>query len=109
MLAGGHELKDWGKSRWFEGLIPLLWLRERYDEEWITDCAKLLRKTGANWHEFKDLWREMATGWTHEKHIVNIAMMFKYEALCTAMFGDSPTGEAEELWQHLTEKQPYNV
>ena len=103
MLAGGHELKDWGKFRWFEGLIPLMWLRERYNEEWITDCAKLLRKTGANFYEFKDLWREMATGWTYEKHIVNIAMMFKYEALSTAMFGEAPTGEAEELWQHLTE------
>jgi len=101
MLKDGHHLKDWGKLRWFEGLIPLLWLRERYSEEWITETAEMFRRDGTDFYSLKDLWREPATGWTYERHIVNIAMMFKYEALCTAMFGDSPTGEVEDLWQHL--------
>ena len=103
IMKGGLHLKDWGKLRWFEGLIPLLWLKERYNEEWIDELAEMLRRDGTDFYSLKDLWCETATGWTYEKHIVNIAMMFKYEALCTAMFGDSPTGEAEELWQHLCE------
>ena len=103
MLAGGHKLSAWGEYRWFEGLIPLLWLRERYNEPWITETAELLRASGINFYNLKEFWKNKAEGWRYDNHIVNIAMMFKYEALCTAMFGDEPTGEAEELWNHLRE------
>lgn len=102
MLKGGHRIKDWGAFRWFEGLIPLLWLKNRYNEEWITETAEILRRDGTDYYALKEHWKNKATSWRFDNHIVNIAMMFKYEALCTAMFDDSPTGEAEELWQHLT-------
>jgi len=101
MFKNGHKLKDWGKFRWFEGLIPLLWLKERYNEEWITEAAEILRRDGTDFYSLKEQWETMATGWTYEKHIVNIGMMFKYEALCHAMFGDEITGVADELWDHL--------
>lgn len=34
--------------------------------------------------------------------IVNIAMMFKAEALCSELFGEKYTGQAEDLWSFLT-------
>ena len=103
-LKNGVVLHDWGKSRWFEALVPLYWLKERYDEEWIAELARILREQGADWSSFCDRWEEPHRQWTYETHIVNIGMMFKYEALCAAILGEEYTGEAEKLWRFLDER-----
>ena len=37
LLSGGAiRLFGWGKARWFEALIPLLYLKKQQDETWIT-------------------------------------------------------------------------
>ena len=99
---GQASLFNWGKSRWFECLIPILWLYRRTEEHWLIDMAAYLRENGADWNSFRDKWEETFHEWTHPTHIVNIGMMFKYEELSAAVLGDASEGKAEELWQFLT-------
>lgn len=103
-LKGGVTLHDWGKYRWFEALVPLYWLKQRYDEEWICELTGILREQGADWSSYRDLWEEPKRKWTFETHIVNIGMMFKYEALTAAILGEEYTNEAEKLWRFLDER-----
>ncbi len=99
--SGKVKLFNWGKYRWFEGLISLSFLYEYYHEEWIVSLAKRLRADGADWYSFKNGWKTPAKIWTFKNHIVNIAMMFKYEALTSKLFGEKYTDKAEKLWQLL--------
>ena len=43
MQDGTVKLKDWGKFRWFEALIPIFYVYERTGEEYLLTLAKLLR------------------------------------------------------------------
>ncbi len=99
--SGKVKLFNWGKYRWFEGLISLLFLYENYEEDWIIALGQRLRSDGADWYKLKDGWTSPAKIWTFKNHIVNIAMMFKYEALSSKLFGEEYTDKAEELWQLL--------
>ncbi len=100
LLEGGKiKLFNWGKYRWFEGLISLTYLYESYHEEWIIALGKRLRSDGVDWYSLKKGWSSPAKIWTFKNHIVNIAMMFKYEALSAGLFGEEYTDKAEELWQ----------
>ncbi len=98
---GEVKLFNWGKYRWFEGLISLLYLNEKYHEDWIIKLGKRLREDGADWYKLKGGWKTPAIIWTFKNHIVNIAMMFKYEALSSKLFEEEYTDKAEELWQLL--------
>ncbi|MBR4959292.1 MAG: glycoside hydrolase family 127 protein [Clostridia bacterium] len=95
------KLFSWGKFRWFEGLIPLQYLQSRYKKDWIPALAKLLREQGADWNSFRDTWERPINEWTFHTHIVNIGMMFKYEAAWCALTGEEYTDIAEDLWQFL--------
>ncbi len=99
--AGQIKLFNWGQYRWFEGLIPLQYLQGRYHKDWIVSLGKILREQGADWASFTDTWVRPINRWTFHTHIVNIGMMFKYEAVSCALFGEEYTGKAEELWQLL--------
>ncbi len=102
LLADGTlHLFSWGKFRWFEGLIPLAYLQKRYHKDWIVSLGKLLREQGADWPSFTDTWLRPMNEWVFHTHIVNIGMMFKYEAVSCALFGEEYTDRAEELWQIL--------
>ncbi|MBQ8642198.1 MAG: glycoside hydrolase family 127 protein [Clostridia bacterium] len=101
MEAGTVKLFNWGKFRWFEGLIPLQYLQSRYHRDWIIKLGKMLREQGADWPSFTDTWVRPINQWTFHTHIVNIGMMFKYEAVSCALFGEEYTDRAEELWQIL--------
>ena len=94
-------LHDWGKSRWFEAFLPLLSLYEQYGEEWIVDLAKKLREQGLDYPSFLETWKRPLNKWVHHTHIVNIAMMFKYEALTAKLFGEKYQNSAEKLWRIL--------
>jgi hypothetical protein len=79
-------LYDWGRFRWFEGLVPALYAYERSGEPWLLDFAAKLRRQGVDYEAIvasedfraptprRGLWK-----WT--KHGVNTAMATKAAAL----------------------------
>lgn len=98
LLASGRiVLKEWGKYRWFETFISLNFLKERYDEEWISSLAALLHAQGTDADSLPPLWRQARNEWTLDTHIVNIAMLLKYEAVSADLLGVPYTDRAEML------------
>lgn len=80
--SGGVRIYEWGKFRWYEGLIALKYLKKWYpDETWFDDMAAFLRDTGADYDSFYDSWERPINEWTQHTHVVNLAMMLKSEAL----------------------------
>ena len=102
LCAGRIRLFDWGQFRWYEGLIPLLYLKKhRGDEAWIRELGVMLRKQGTDYQSLADLWKRPMNKWTFETHIVNLCMMFKYEALSCELLGEPYENNAESLWKLL--------
>jgi hypothetical protein len=88
-LAGGLDrtpLYNWGRCRWYEGLVPVFYVYERTSEPWLLDLARKLRTQGVDFealfgtHDMtvptprRGLWK-----WT--KHVVNTGMAAKASAL----------------------------
>lgn len=88
-LRNGLErtpLYNWGRFRWFEGLVPVFYVFERTGEPWLLDLARTLRAQGVDYRALyatedvtiptprRGLWK-----WT--KHVVNTAMATKAAAL----------------------------
>jgi hypothetical protein len=79
-------LYDWGKFRWYEGLVSIFYAYERTREPWLLDLARTLRAQGTDLDAIfasdditiptprRGLWK-----WT--KHVVNTAMATKAPAL----------------------------
>lgn len=79
-------LYNWGRFRWFEGLVPIFYVHERSPEPWLLDLARKLRAQGVDYEALfrtedvtvpsprRGLWK-----WT--KHVVNTAMAPKAAAL----------------------------
>jgi hypothetical protein len=97
------HLFGWGKYRWFEALIAINFLMKKYDEEWICNLAKILKKQGADYSKMTELWKKPLYKWTFDTHIVNIAMMLKYEALCCGALDNDYEDIAEDLVTVLSE------
>lgn len=79
-------LYDWGKFRWFEGLIPAFYAYERTNEPWLLDLAGKLRTQGVDYARlFASESMSVPTSrrglWTWTKHVVNLAMATKASAL----------------------------
>ncbi len=45
----GRPLRDWGKFRWQDALLSVLWLYNRTGSAYLLDLARLLRKQGYDW------------------------------------------------------------
>ncbi len=88
-LGSGLErtpLYDWGRFRWFEGLVPIFHAWEHTREAWLIDLARRLRSQGVDYARVfasehfsiptprRGLWK-----WT--THVVNVAMAAKVGAL----------------------------
>lgn len=102
MKDGTVKLFGWGKARWYEGFVALNRLHEWHpDETWIVELAHDLRDQGTDYTSLKDRWIRPINRWTFETHVVNLAMMFKYEAISHSLLGEEYTDVAEELWQHI--------
>ena len=98
LLVGGEvKLFEWGEMRWFEAFIAIDFLRARYDDPWIPALAKLLKAEGTEFEALVPLWHTPKNVWTLKTHIVNLAMMLKYEAVSTDALGESYTDRAEYL------------
>ena len=103
MEKGAVHLFDWGKFRWFEGLVPLIHLYARRPEEWMQTLGRRLREQGADYPSLQPMWLRAKNEWRQETHIVNLCMMLKYEALCCAFFGEARSHQADALWAVLAE------
>ena len=96
-------ISNWAMYRWFEGLIPLYWLYERYPEEWIIRLAQRLSEQG---FDYSRLFRhytdtEPVREWTYCTHVVNLAMALKQDALMTRIYGGDPDAFAEKMLETL--------
>jgi hypothetical protein len=88
MLAGLDRtpLYDWGKYRWFEGLISAFYVYERTGETWLLDLARKLRDQGFDYPAFyagEDITVPTPRRglWKWAKHVVNTGMAAKAAAL----------------------------
>ena len=85
-------LFDWGRFRWYEGLVSAFYVYERTREPWLLDLARKLRAQGVDYRALyrtedvtlptprRGLWK-----WT--KHVVNTAMATKAAALSWRLDG----------------------
>lgn len=94
---GEISLFDWGKHRWFEAFIALNFIYEKYEEEWITELAKILREQGFDYNTAVNRWKTPHRIWRFDTHIVNLAMMLKSEAVSCDLLGEEYTDNAEKL------------
>jgi hypothetical protein len=79
-------LYDWGRTRWYEGLVSVFYVYEHTREPWLLDLARKLRAQGVDFEALyatddmkvptprRGLWK-----WT--KHVVNAGMSVKASAL----------------------------
>lgn len=103
LSAGTIKLFEWAKSRWFEGFITLEFLKERYGDEWIGDLARILRDQGLDYEAQTEKWKVPLFEWVHERHIVNMGMMLKSEAVSHELLGEEYTDLASKLYGILDE------
>ena len=87
----GEPLQVWGKFRWGEYLVPLLWLCEKRPCPVFNDLPKFLHAQGYNWIDHFNHFmiednirynRNLAT------HVVNHAMAVKYPGLYSMYSGN---------------------
>ncbi len=79
-------LFDWGKFRWFEGLISTYYAYEQTGEPWLLDLARKLRDQSFDYRQYyagKDITAPTPRRglWTWQKHVVNTGMALKAYAL----------------------------
>ena len=103
LKSGELKLFDWGQARWFEAFIALNFLYARQPEDWMRDFAKILKAQGSVFESFIPKWKRPLNAWQWETHIVNLAMMFKYEAVSCDLLGEEYTDAAQSLYDILKE------
>ncbi|MCL4180903.1 MAG: glycoside hydrolase family 127 protein [Verrucomicrobia bacterium] len=79
-------LFDWGKFRWFEGLISTFYAYEQTGHPWLLDLARKLRDQGFDYRAYyagQDITAPTPRRglWTWQKHVVNTGMALKAQAL----------------------------
>ena len=96
-------LRTWGAARWFEGLIAIAWLYEKTREEWLIGLAKKLHIQGFDWQAMLDenIFKYCTEGWDLYSHIVNIAMMFKSQALWSLFSDEGECDFAEKAYEYF--------
>ena len=97
LRCGEIKLFDWGKFRWYEGFIAISFTYKKYKEDWLLALAAILKEQGADYHSFTKLWKRPLNRWRQETHIVNLAMMLKYEAVVCDLLGQDYTDNASDL------------
>ncbi len=102
-FINGSTLHGWGAARWFEGVIPALWLYERRPEDWIIDLCHKLEIQGFDWVKAlsSTIWETHTTGWDFLTHVVNVAMMLKCDALMSRVRGGDPNAFARAAMDTL--------
>lgn len=100
-----NTLFNWGASRWYECLVPLLWLYERRPESWMLDMARLLEAQGLDYEKLyaaPDFARpEGKKYWSQIRHVVNTAMALKSRALMSCVTGEDPEAFARLMYERV--------
>lgn len=101
-----RTLFGWGAARWFECMIPLLWLRERRPEPWMEELAYVLEGCGI---DYEKLYGNLSFArpkerryWTYLNHVVNVAMALKSRAEMSLYTGENPDAFALAFYEKLT-------
>ena len=101
---GRTPLYDWGRFRWFEGLVPIFHAFAHTGEPWLLDLARTLRAQGVDYEALyrtddirvptprRGLWK-----WT--KHVVNTGMAVKAAALTWRL--DQRPADREFAWRMI--------
>ena len=98
LMDGTISLSSWAKARWFEAMIAIDFTYRRTPEDWLRQLAALLRRQGTDYTTLTERWKRPINRWAYETHIVNLAMMLKYEAVSCDLLGEAYTDKAEELY-----------
>lgn len=91
----------WNQARWFECFISIKFTLDRFNEPWLYDLAKILKSKGTDYPSLKELWKRPLNKWILETHIVNIAMMLKFEAISCDILKEEYKDIATELYDYL--------
>ena len=97
--SGEIKLFGWAEYRWFECFVAIDFIYKKYNESWLLDLARILKKQGADYNGFTENWRRPLNYWRWDTHIVNLTMMLKSEALCSALLGEEYTDMAERFYE----------
>lgn len=102
-FLNGRTLHNWGSTRWFEGVIPALWLYERTGGDWLLELCWKLEAQGVDWERVLNspLWSTRTTGWDYLTHVVNVGMMLKCRALMSRLTGEDPDAFAKKALDRL--------
>ncbi len=89
-----RPLFNWGRFRWFEGLIATYYVFEQTGEPWLRELARSLHDQGFDYRAFyrsPDIVSPTPRRgrWTWEKHVVNTAMALKAYALAWRLTGQA--------------------
>ena len=98
---GTVKLFTWGKHRWFECFVAINFIYEIYKEDWIIELASTLREQGYEPLDFAHTYKTPISQIPMHTHIVNLAMMLKYEAISHDILGRDYENNAEYLYQTL--------
>lgn len=91
------KLFGWAEYRWFEFFIAINFTYERCKEDWLKDLAKIIKKQGSDYEVCAVHWDTPRNEWAFYTHIVNIAMMLKYEAVSCELLDTEYKDIAEKL------------
>ena len=94
---GTVSLFGWGEFRWFEALIAIGFTYERRKEAWLKELAQILKKQGADYDSYIELWKTPLNWWRLQTHIVNLNMMLKTEAVGCDLLDEPYSDHAEYL------------
>ena len=105
-LVNHIGISRWGSARWGEALVPIFWLYEKTNEEWLIDLALKLKAQGYNWETvFKTgLIDKCDFEWDFFSHVVNVAMMLKFESLYSRISGEDADEFAKLACDYLDSK-----
>lgn len=93
----------WASARWYECLIPIYWLYERVNEEWLLELAVSLYSEGINYKTILSMpyCRVPKNEWNYETHAVNIAMALKSEPLISRVIDNIDDSYARKMLEIL--------
>ena len=101
LIEGKVDIFGWGKYRWFETFIAINFVKERFNPDWLPKLAKLVAEKGMDYNTVTKLWERPLNHWRFDTHIVNLAMMLKYEAVSCDILGTEYVDKAQELYDIL--------
>lgn len=99
----GNIIFNWAAARWFECLVPLMWLYERKPEDWMLDLVQKLNVQGIDYEKLFADWRyaQRREEWSFLNHVVNMGMMIKSYALLSRFTGSDSNAFAKRAMETL--------